>query len=118
MAPSVARHRPVDALAVLLAALLISALGSLAAPGLTGHVQHRLSESGTAWPVTAVLLNFRGYDTLLETFVSNLKFAAPKLKEAGVRLLIERRWLRGRRSRPTRLGAGCHDSVPVRPVAD
>jgi multisubunit Na+/H+ antiporter MnhB subunit len=69
MAPSVARHRPVDALAVLLAALLISALGSLAAPGLTGHVQHRLAESGTAWPVTAVLLNFRGYDTLLETAV-------------------------------------------------
>lgn len=69
MSPSTTRRRPVDALAVLLAALLISTLGSLAAPGLSQHVQHRLAESGTAWPVTAVLLNFRGYDTLLETAV-------------------------------------------------
>jgi multisubunit Na+/H+ antiporter MnhB subunit len=69
MESSAARHRPVDVLAVLLAVLLVSALGSLAAPGLSPYVQHRLAESGTPWPVTAVLLNFRGYDTFLETGV-------------------------------------------------
>lgn len=66
MARPAAGNRPTDALAALLAALLISALGSLSGSGLARHVQHRLAESGTSWPVTAVLLNFRGYDTLLE----------------------------------------------------
>jgi multisubunit Na+/H+ antiporter MnhB subunit len=69
MARPAAGHRSVDALAVLLAVLLLSALGSLTGPGLARHVQDRLAESGTSWPVTAVLLNFRGYDTLLETAV-------------------------------------------------
>lgn len=34
--------------------------------GLSAHVFFRLDESGVRSPVTAVLLNFRGYDTLLE----------------------------------------------------
>jgi multisubunit Na+/H+ antiporter MnhB subunit len=38
-------------------------------PGLTELVDARLGESGVAYPVTAVLLNFRGYDTLLELAV-------------------------------------------------
>lgn len=38
-------------------------------PGLADLVDKRLDESGVAYPVTAVLLNFRGYDTLLELAV-------------------------------------------------
>jgi len=58
---------------LLLAALL--GLGwviwQLAEPsaGLSQLVGERLDESGVAHPVTAVLLNFRGYDTLLELAV-------------------------------------------------
>lgn len=37
--------------------------------GLEGQVFARLGESGVTNPVTAVLLNFRGYDTLLEVAV-------------------------------------------------
>jgi multisubunit Na+/H+ antiporter MnhB subunit len=36
------------------------------APGLSGQVAANLETSGVSNPVTAVLLNFRGYDTLLE----------------------------------------------------
>jgi len=36
------------------------------APGLSGQVAENLGISGVNNPVTAVLLNFRGYDTLLE----------------------------------------------------
>ena len=36
------------------------------APGLSGRVAEKLEASGVGNPVTAVLLNFRGYDTLLE----------------------------------------------------
>ncbi len=39
------------------------------APGLGGAVAERLGQSGVTSPVTAVLLNFRGYDTLLEVVV-------------------------------------------------
>ena len=39
------------------------------AAGLTNLVDARLGEAGVAYPVTAVLLNFRGYDTLLELAV-------------------------------------------------
>lgn len=53
-----------------LGALLIGALFDLPAhAGLTAQVASRLTESGVAHPVTAVLLNFRGYDTLLEIAV-------------------------------------------------
>ncbi len=39
------------------------------APGLSGEVATHLERSGVNHPVTAVLLNFRGYDTLLEVVV-------------------------------------------------
>ena len=39
---------------------------SMGPNGLRDHVAARLDESGVRNPVTAVLLNFRGYDTLLE----------------------------------------------------
>ena len=39
------------------------------APGLSAEVTANLASSGVSNPVTAVLLNFRGYDTLLEMFV-------------------------------------------------
>jgi len=39
------------------------------APGLADAVAARLEESGVSHPVTAALLNFRGYDTLLELVV-------------------------------------------------
>lgn len=39
------------------------------APGLSADVSAKLATSGVGNPVTAVLLNFRGYDTLLEMFV-------------------------------------------------
>lgn len=39
------------------------------APGLAPLVEARLAQSGVRNPVTAVLLNFRGYDTLLEVTV-------------------------------------------------
>ena len=40
-----------------------------AAPGLSQAVETHMSQSGVSHPVTAVLLNFRGYDTLLEIVV-------------------------------------------------
>lgn len=39
------------------------------APGLTERVGAAMPDSGVKHPVTAVLLNFRGYDTLLEMLV-------------------------------------------------
>lgn len=44
--------------------------------GLEHAVQARLTESGVSNPVTAVLLNFRGYDTLLEVAVLLIATAA------------------------------------------
>jgi len=46
------------------------------AAGLAPVVSGRLAESGVDNPVTAVLLNFRGYDTLLETGVLLLALIA------------------------------------------
>lgn len=43
--------------------------------GLTGVALEKLPDSGVANPVTAVLLNFRGYDTLLEIGVLLLAIA-------------------------------------------
>lgn len=40
--------------------------------GLTGQVAERMDVSGVEHPVTAVLLNFRGYDTFLEIAVLTL----------------------------------------------
>jgi len=55
-------------LAALFAATLIAAFFELPAPAvdLPAAVAANLADSGVAHPVTAVLLNFRGYDTLLE----------------------------------------------------
>jgi multisubunit Na+/H+ antiporter MnhB subunit len=59
------------ALALGLFALLAWAIGTLApdANGLAADVAREIGGSGVANPVTAVLLNFRGYDTLLEVLV-------------------------------------------------
>lgn len=63
---------------VLLALVLLAVFGGLSlavlslsepAPGLAAAVAERIDESGVSHPVTAVLLNFRGYDTLLELVV-------------------------------------------------
>jgi multisubunit Na+/H+ antiporter MnhB subunit len=54
----------------LLAILTWAVLALPGAPaGLTGPSLARLPQSGVANPVTAVLLNYRGYDTLLEVSV-------------------------------------------------
>lgn len=56
---------------LLLASALLAALTRLPAPSvdLPAAVAGQLSNSGVSHPVTAVLLNFRGYDTLLEVAV-------------------------------------------------
>jgi len=54
------------ATAVLVAYVLLSASG---APGLSASVATHLRESGVRHPVTAVLMNFRAYDTMLELAV-------------------------------------------------
>jgi multisubunit Na+/H+ antiporter MnhB subunit len=61
----------VPALASTLGALLIAAMLALPAPPtrLAAEVEGRLADSGVSHPVTAVLLNFRAYDTLLEIAV-------------------------------------------------
>ena len=46
------------------------------APGLSGPVGENLSASGVSNPLTAVLLNYRGYDTLLEMGVLFLAVVA------------------------------------------
>jgi multisubunit Na+/H+ antiporter MnhB subunit len=48
-------------------------------PGLAAAVHERLAESGVGHPVTAVLLNFRGYDTLLEIAVLLVAALAARL---------------------------------------
>jgi len=53
----------------LLAALTWAVLGLPTPSGLTDPALEALSESGVEHPVTAVLLNYRGYDTLLELAV-------------------------------------------------
>lgn len=65
---------PLRALAALLCAALFAALAAVVlygpvGPGLHGEVAARLADTGVGNPVTAVLLNFRGYDTLLEVVV-------------------------------------------------
>jgi multisubunit Na+/H+ antiporter MnhB subunit len=71
-------HRATLALLVLVVGI---ALGSIVwnlpheATGLAARVEAALPQSGVANPVTAVLLNFRGYDTLLEIGVLVLAVA-------------------------------------------
>lgn len=63
------------ALAAVLGVVLVGALGMAVvslpgeAVGLRPEVEARLEASGVRHPVTAVLLNFRGFDTLLEIVV-------------------------------------------------
>ena len=66
--PRAASSVLVQGLILLTAALLIWAVLSFPdpAPGLGDRVYADISRSGVESPVTAVLLNFRGYDTLLE----------------------------------------------------
>jgi multisubunit Na+/H+ antiporter MnhB subunit len=74
-ATSAGPSRASRAASVLLLSGLVVVLGGLVwdAPrefaGLARHVEAELPRSGAANPVTAVLLNFRGYDTLLEVGV-------------------------------------------------
>ncbi len=79
----------VAALCALLAAALTVAL--LALPGapvrLAAEVEAQLPASGVAHPVTAVLLNFRGYDTLLEVAVLLLALLGMLAAGAGPRAL-------------------------------
>jgi multisubunit Na+/H+ antiporter MnhB subunit len=65
------RRMGLGLLTLSLFAALVWALFSLPAPlgGLTERSLERLSDSGVENPVTAVLLNYRGYDTLLEVGV-------------------------------------------------
>lgn len=66
-----------------LTALLLAASGSLGRfPGLAGEVADALPRSGVENPVTAVLLNYRGFDTLLEMGVLFLTLAA--MRSLGV----------------------------------
>lgn len=68
---------PVLGLAAVLAlALGRTLLAPVGAPGLREAVMAELPASGVSNPVTAVLLNFRAYDTLLEVAVLTLAVAA------------------------------------------
>jgi multisubunit Na+/H+ antiporter MnhB subunit len=80
-------------LAVLLvlvaAGLGLALLAEPQAPGLGAAVAAELDRSGAENPVTAVLLNFRGYDTLLEIAVLTIALVgvwalgpAPRIKES------------------------------------
>ncbi len=70
--PSPTRHRQLTAIVLLAAAATVAIPITLAiwhlpaGGGLTAAVAEAMPESGVDHPVTAVLLNFRGYDTWLE----------------------------------------------------
>lgn len=76
------RRRGTDVVLVGLSALLFVGLGGALlslpteAPGMSAPVAENLSTSGVSNPVTAVLLNFRAYDTLLEKAVLLLAVVA------------------------------------------
>ena len=82
-------------LLAVLGAFLLRAIAILPAetPGLSRLVKEMMPLSGVRAEVTAVLLNFRGYDTLLELFVllaalfgvwfANVMYAAPKHRMSG-----------------------------------
>lgn len=66
-------------LGIMPAALILLCLSSpltRSTEGLTARVIERLDQTGTDHPVTAVLLDFRAYDTLLETAVLLLALVA------------------------------------------
>ncbi len=67
-----------------LAACLASiVLGLPESEGLTGDVSAHLNDAGVSQPVTAVLMNYRGYDTLLETIVLLVATIAVRLIQGG-----------------------------------
>ena len=74
-APPAAVGSRLRLLLLALLSLLLLALGNALlslpaqAPGLSEQVARNLASSGVSNPVTAVLINFRGYDTLLEMAV-------------------------------------------------
>ena len=76
------RRRGTHVVLVGLSALLFAGLGGALlslpteAPGMSAPVAENLSTSGVSNPVTAVLLNFRAYDTLLEKAVLLLAVVA------------------------------------------
>ncbi len=84
-------------LSVMAAWLGYAVLGLLASPpGLGELVGANLDASGVSNPVTAVLLNFRGYDTLLEMEVLLLALlgvwslgSAPDLRESSPGLVLD-----------------------------
>ncbi len=65
--------------------VLVVAISSLPseAVGLSGAVQADLDQAGARNPVTAVLLNFRGYDTLLEIVVLLLAVIGARILTAA-----------------------------------
>jgi multisubunit Na+/H+ antiporter MnhB subunit len=65
------QHAVAGALALSLGMALTAAIIDLPEPAIAlgARVAAHLPESGVRHPVTAVLLNFRGYDTLLEVAV-------------------------------------------------
>ncbi len=69
--PGLATQSLAIVLSAAVAAALVAAVALLPvpAPGLVAEVGSRLSETGVESPVTAVLLAYRGYDTLLEIVV-------------------------------------------------
>ena len=75
-------HAPMRWIALLLAGLAVGGLAAAmldlrgGAPGLAAQVESRLPEAVLANPVTLVLLDFRGYDTLLEVAVLLLAVVA------------------------------------------
>lgn len=93
-------HRPGDPTLLLRAGLLLLLVAVVAGvgavllitpdyPGLGHMVDAELSRSGTDNPVTAVLLNYRGYDTLLEIAVLTIALVgvwalgpAPRIKDS------------------------------------
>lgn len=93
--------RLVAALSAVLAAAVALALGWAVAVmprepgGLTGRVADRLPDAGASHPVTAVLLDFRAYDTWLEVGVLLLAvlavLAIARLADAGTTINDEPR---------------------------
>jgi multisubunit Na+/H+ antiporter MnhB subunit len=61
------------------------------AQGLQGAVADQLEKSGVTNPVTAVLLNFRGYDTLLEMVVLLFAVIHYLQEQEGIHLEVKAR---------------------------
>lgn len=73
----------------LLLAFAVWSLRAAESPGLGEPVLARLSETGVSSPITAVLMSFRGYDTLLELTVLFAAYAGLRVARRPVRLAAE-----------------------------